>query len=151
MRAVVQLVKNASVLIDNEIYSSINKGFLILLGISINDKKTDIDYIVNKIINLRVFKDNEGKLNESIDSISGEMLIISQFTLLGDARKGRRPSYIEAAKGNDAELIYNNFVNKIKDWYYSDKIFTGIFGAMMEVALINDGPVTILLDSEKNF
>lgn len=150
MRAVVQLVKQAFVKINNEIYSKINDGFLVLLGISINDTENDINYIIDKIINLRVFKDKDDKLNENINSINGEILIVSQFTLYGDARKGRRPSYSNAARGNDAERIYNLFINQLKS-IYNDKIQTGKFGAMMEVSLTNDGPVTILLDSEKTF
>ena len=151
MRAVIQRVKKASVTINNTNYSSINQGLLILLGISVNDNDKDLDYILDKIINLRIFIDIDGKMNNDISSISGEFLIISQFTLYGDARKGRRPSYIEAEKGEKAVNIYNLFIQKLKNKYPSEKIKSGKFGAKMEVSLINNGPVTILLDSEKKF
>ena len=151
MRAVIQRVINASVIINDKIYSTINNGLLILLGISPSDKDNDIDYIIDKIINLRIFRDNKGKMNESIGYINGEILIVSQFTLFGDVRKGRRPSYTEAAKGEEAESMYNIFINKIKAEYYSNRVQTGKFGAMMKIELINDGPVTILLDSERKF
>ena len=151
MRAVVQRVKTASVIINNNDYSTINQGLLILLGISINDKDSDLDYIIDKIINLRIFIDNENKMNNDIASINGEFLIVSQFTLYGDARKGRRPSFIEAEKGEKAENIYNIFIEKLKNKYSSEKVKSGQFGAKMEISLINDGPVTILLDSEKKF
>jgi len=151
MRAVVQRVKKASVIINNSIYSKINHGFLVLIGISINDNDNDIDYIVDKIVNIRIFNDEDGKMNKCINEITGEILIVSQFTLYGDARKGRRPSYSNAAGGKSAIDIYNKLINKLKTCYNHEKIFTGVFGAMMEVNLINDGPVTILLDSEKLF
>jgi D-aminoacyl-tRNA deacylase len=151
MRAIVQLVKNSSVKIDNSIYSSIGKGFNVLLGISERDTENDIDYIIDKIINLRIFKDLDGKMNESISSCNGEILVISQFTLYGDARKGRRPSFIEAAKGEHAIKIFDIFVERLRTAYDREKVKTGIFGAMMEVEIINDGPVSILLDSEKIF
>ena len=151
MRAVVQRVKNASVNINKKKYSSIDQGLLIFLGISINDEDKDMDYIIDKIINLRVFIDKDGKMNNDISSINGEFLIVSQFTLYGDARKGRRPSYIEAEKGEKAEEIYKIFIERLKERYSSEKIKCGQFGAKMEVSLINNGPVTILLDSEKKF
>ena len=151
MRAVVQRVKNASVNIEGNIFSSINHGFLVLLGISVNDNDLDMEYILDKIINLRVFTDNFGKMNDDISTINGEILVVSQFTLYGDVRKGRRPSYTEAENGENAERIYENFINKLKDKYNSEKIKSGQFGAMMDVSLINNGPVTILLDSEKIF
>lgn len=151
MRAAVQRVKTASVIINNNNYSSINQGLLVLLGISVNDKDPDLDYIIDKIINLRIFTDDNGKMNNDITSIQGEFLIVSQFTLYGDARKGRRPSFIEAEKGEKAENIYNIFIEKLKNQYSSEKVKNGKFGAKMEVSLINNGPVTILLDSEKKF
>ena len=151
MRAVVQLVKESHITINNKLYSQINRGLLILLGISINDNDSDIDYIIDKIINLRVFKDQDDKMNKSILDEKGEILIVSQFTLYGDARKGRRPSYSNAANGKVAENIYNKFIIKLKERYSYNNINTGLFGAMMEVFLVNDGPVTILLDSEKIF
>lgn len=151
MRAVIQSVKEASVEIDGKLYSSIKGGYAVLLGISVNDTDKDIDYIVDKIVNLRIIRDSEDKLNNDIKSIDGEILIISQFTLYGDARKGRRPSYIEAAKGEIALSLYNLAVERLKKSYNENKIFTGVFGAMMNVKIINSGPVTILLDSERKF
>ncbi len=151
MRAVIQRVKESSVSVNNKLYSSIKKGYLILLGISGNDNKKDMDYIIDKIINLRIFNDENGKMNENIFSISGELLVVSQFTLYGDARKGRRPSYSKAANGNQAELIYEKFIEEIKMVYDPDRIKTGIFGEMMDIRILNDGPVTILLDSERLF
>lgn len=151
MRAVIQRVKQASVSIDNTLYSSINQGFLVLLGIAHNDKQRDMDYIIDKILNLRIFSDEDEKMNDNISSIDGEILLVSQFTLYGDARKGRRPSYSSAANGDEAIMLYDQFIDKIRDIYQSEKIKTGKFAAKMDVSLINDGPVTILLDSEKKF
>lgn len=151
MRAVVQLVKKSNLKINNKIYSSIDKGLLVLLGISEKDSENDIKYIIDKTINLRIFKDDNGRMNESINFFKGEIMVVSQFTLFGDVRKGRRPSYIDAAKGDHAEDLYNNFVSELKNNYDPNKIKTGVFGAMMEIELVNDGPVTILLDSEKVF
>jgi D-aminoacyl-tRNA deacylase len=151
MRAVIQRVKKASVTVNNKVVSSINQGLLILLGISNSDTLNEIEYLSDKILNIRIFSDEFDKMNKSILDISGEMIIVSQFTLYGDARKGRRPSYDLAAKGEIAGPIYNEFVKKLKEKYNENKIFTGIFGAMMDVSLINDGPVTILIDSERKF
>jgi len=151
VRAVVQRVKSSSVSIDNKLYSSINNGLLVLLGISIDDSDDDIDYITDKLINLRIFKDENNKMNKSVNDIKGEILIVSQFTLYGDVRKGRRPSYTEALNGDKAEAIYDKLINNIKKIYIENKIKSGKFGAMMDVELINDGPVTILLDSKRLF
>ncbi len=151
MRAVVQRVKRASVTVDGELVSSIGSGLLVLLGISKTETEDDTDYIIDKIINMRIFPDNNGKMNESILSINGEILIVSQFTLYGDIRKGRRPSY-DMAEGSDTAIkIYNGFIEKIKQKYDFSKIFTGVFGAMMDIDLVNSGPVTILLDSKRGF
>ncbi len=151
MRAVVQRVKKASVAVEKQIVSEISEGFLVLLGISKKDQKLDADYIIEKILNLRVFSDENDKFNPSLIDVQGEILIVSQFTLYGDARKGRRPNFDEAANGETARRVYEDFVSDIKNKYDQTKIKTGIFAAMMEVLLINDGPVTILLDSEKKF
>jgi D-aminoacyl-tRNA deacylase len=151
MRAVVQRVKQSNVTIDGKCISVIKSGLLVLLGISKTDNQKDIDYISDKILNLRIFKDHEDKMNESIIDISGELIIVSQFTLYGDARKGRRPSFDNAADGKTALIIYEKFIDFIKSKYDRNRIFTGVFGSMMEVGLINDGPVTILLDSERRF
>ncbi len=151
MRAIVQRVKESSVRINGKKHSEIKTGLLVLLGISVNDNEKDLKYILDKIINLRIFCDNDGKMNNDITKINGEFLIVSQFTLYGDARKGRRPSYINAEKGEKAEEIYNGFIDQLKKKYFAGKVKSGQFGAMMQISLINDGPVTILLDSEKKF
>lgn len=149
MRAVIQRVKRASVAVDNEVISSIEQGFLILLGVVKEDTQTDIDYIVNKIVGLRVFEDSDEKMNLSIQDIKGEIIVVSQFTLAGDARKGRRPSFSNAMPPKDANKMYMQVVEQIKS--YGIYTGTGSFGEMMDVELINDGPVTILLDSHRNF
>ncbi len=148
MRAVVQRVLSASVRIDGETVGSIGKGFLILLGVHVNDEIGDADYIIKKISGLRVFNDEAGKMNLSLGNVSGELLVVSQFTLYGDARHGNRPSFIEAALPDKAVPLYEYTVNKLKEQF---KVETGEFGADMKVELVNDGPVTILLDSAKSF
>ncbi len=149
MRTVIQRVLTSSVEVDSKVIGEINKGFNVLLGISKEDTLEDIKYIKDKILNLRVFEDEEGKLNKSIQEVGGEILIISQFTLYGDCRKGRRPSFIEALGGDEAKELYNIFVEAVKET--GIKVATGEFGADMKVTIINDGPVTILLESKKNF
>lgn len=149
MRAVIQKVKGASVAVDGEIVGQINRGILIFLGISTIDVETDAKYILEKSINLRIFEDESDKMNLSLLDISGELLVVSQFTLYGDTRKGRRPSFINAAKPEKANELYNFFVSESRK--IISKVETGKFKAMMDVNLINDGPVTILIDSEKNF
>ena len=149
MRAVVQRVTEASVTVDNEIIGQINKGFLVLLGIGENDDETDIKYIADKIINLRVFEDENEKMNLSLNDVGGELLVISQFTLFGDCRKGRRPSFDKAGAPDRAKILYE----KVCDYFRENKIKTetGRFAADMKVSLVNDGPVTLLLDSKKLF
>jgi len=149
MRAVIQRVKNASVTVDNKVISSINQGYLVLLGVEKGDLQSDIDYIVNKIVGLRVFEDTDEKMNLSIKDIQGEIIVVSQFTLAGDARKGRRPSFSNAMAPNEANKMYMKVVDQIKS--YGIKVGTGEFGADMDVSLINSGPVTILLDSHRKF
>ncbi len=149
MRVVLQKVSRASVSVDGETVGEIGKGVLILLGISREDTEKDASYLVEKSINLRIFEDDDGKMNRSLLDIEGEMLIVSQFTLYGDARKGRRPSFIKAALPEDANPLYEFFVDEAKK--KTAKVETGKFQAMMDVELINDGPVTILLDSNKAF
>ncbi len=149
MRAVIQRVKSASVTVDNEIIGKIGKGILVLLGISVNDLEKDALYLLEKTLNLRIFEDSEDKMNLSLLDISGELLVVSQFTLYGDTRKGRRPSFIEAAPPEKANALYEYFVSAAKQKLL--QVETGKFQAMMDVELINDGPVTILLDSNKNF
>ncbi len=149
MRAVVQRVKSSTVKVDNKEIGSIKKGFNVLLGISKEDTREDAVYLKDKILNLRVFEDTEGKLNKSLLDVGGELLVVSQFTLYGDCRRGRRPSFIEALGGNEAEDLYNYFVEICRKDL--GKIQTGKFGADMMVNIDNDGPVTLLIDSKKNF
>ncbi len=147
MRAVVQRVKYAKLRIEDEIYSNIDKGLIVYIGIHQDDEKKDIDYIVRKILGLRIFEYENEKMNLSIKDIDGEILLVSQFTLYGDARKGNRPSFIESAKGDEAIQKYNLLIEEMKKEY--SKISTGVFGADMQIEYINDGPVTIQLDSSK--
>lgn len=147
MRAVVQRVKSSNVKIDNKIISETNKGLTVLLGVWEDDNLKDIDYLVEKITKLRIFEDKDGKMNLSLLDVEGELLVVSQFTLYGDCRKGRRPSFVKAAKANKAEEYYNTFVQKCLDLGIITK--TGVFQAEMIVNIENDGPVTIILDSEK--
>ncbi len=145
MRAVIQRVVNAQVEIDKNIVGKINTGFVILLGIKNTDTSKDTIWLANKIISLRVFEDENGKMNKGIEEINGEILLISQFTLYGDCRKGKRPSFIEAARPEIAIPLYEEFKTIISN--HNIKIETGVFGADMKVSLINDGPVTLIIDS----
>ena len=149
MRAVVQRVKKSRVIVEGRLVGEINKGFNVLLGISKEDTIEDLKYIKDKIINLRVFEDENDKMNLSLLDIQGELLLISQFTLYGDARKGRRPNFMNAMGGDEAKALYEEFVKMLKE--SGLKIETGEFGAHMNVEIENDGPVTILLDSKKEF
>lgn len=146
MRVVIQRVKYSNVSINGTINGKINNGFLVLLGISSTDSKQDVDYLVKKTVNLRVFTDSNNKMNLSLNDISGELLIISQFTLYGNCKDGNRPSFIEAAKPEFAIPLYEYFVDECKKQI--PVVETGIFGADMKVELLNDGPVTILIDSK---
>lgn len=145
MRVVIQRVSEASVTVDNAIVGSINRGYMLLIGIDENDESQDADWLVQKILNLRVFGDEEGKLNHSVMDIQGEILCVSQFTLIADYKKGNRPSFIKAAKPDKAIPLFEYFKTEISK--SGLKVESGIFGADMKVALINDGPVTILMDS----
>ncbi len=149
MRAVIQRVSRAKVSVDSETTGEIGKGILVLLGVSREDSEKEANYLLEKILNLRIFEDESGKMNLSMLDISGELLVVSQFTLYGDSRKGRRPSYIEAAVPEIANNLYEYFVNQARQQL--SKVETGRFQAMMDVELVNDGPVTILLDSSKLF
>lgn len=149
MRAVVQRVKKAAVSVDDKVIGAIGEGLLIYLGVHKDDTDTDCTYMADKIINLRIFEDKEGKMNLSLLDIGGEGLVISQFTLFGDTRKGRRPSFGEAALPEKANTLYQKFTNIFRE--RGIKTATGSFGAMMEVDYINIGPVTILVDSQKKF
>lgn len=150
MRAVIQRVKKSSVAVDGKIIGEIGQGFNLLLGIKEDDTEADMDYIINKAIHLRIFEDENGKMNQSLLDIDGELLVISQFTLYGDCRKGRRPSFIRSGPVDIAEKKYRLFTKKISEQSVK-KVAFGQFQADMEVEIINDGPVTILLDSEKEF
>ncbi len=149
MRAVVQRVKRAHVDIKGEEVGAIGRGLLVLLGVAQGDTEQDAIYMAEKVAHLRIFEDAEGKMNLSIIEIAGEVLVVSQFTLLGDCRKGRRPSFAAAAAPNDAEKLYRYFVDRLRS--YDLPVKTGRFREMMDVHLINEGPVTMLLDSEKLF
>lgn len=145
MRAVVQRVKESSVKTGEETISRIGRGLLVLLGVAQGDRPSDADYLANKIVNLRIFEDDIGKMNRSVLETGGQMLVVSQFTLLGDCRKGRRPSFVAAAEPAKATELYADFVEQVRRLGVS--VQTGRFGAMMEVALKNDGPVTLILES----
>lgn len=149
MRAVVQRVTGADVSVEGKITGSVKNGFVVLLGVEDGDSEKDADYIIDKVTGLRVFDDAEGKMNLSVTDIGGEVLAVSQFTLLGDVRKGKRPSFIKAARPEDAKALYEYFVSGIraKGIYVGE----GVFQAEMLVRINNDGPVTILLDSKKLF
>ena len=149
MRAVIQRVSLASVSVEGEIISSISKGLLILVGFHRDDKISDCDYIINKSIGLRIFEDAKGLMNLSVSDTGGEILVVSQFTLYGDARAGKRPSFSTSMPSNEAAAFYDNFINRFKESFGSVKC--GVFGADMNVSLTNSGPVTIILDSSKNF
>lgn len=145
MKVIVQRVKSSSVTIDNKLYNSIDKGLMVLVGFTEGDNTSDIDYIVKNIVNLRIFDDESGIMNKSIIDIEGSILSISQFTLYADTKKGNRPSYINALNGSIATKLYDEFNNKLKNFVNTK---TGIFGSDMQVSLINDGPVTIIIDSK---
>jgi D-tyrosyl-tRNA(Tyr) deacylase len=149
MRAVIQRVREGSVEIEGNQIGRIGQGLVILLGVGQGDTEKDAKYLSGKIINLRIFEDKQGKMNLSVKDINGQILVISQFTLYGDCKKGRRPSFVSAALPDKAIKLYEYFIKCIKG--YNLKIETGQFQAMMLVKIFNDGPVTILLDSEKNF
>ena len=149
MRAVVQRVKEATVSVDNKIIGAIQAGLLVFLGIAADDSRKDLEYLVDKIVNLRIFADAEGKMNLSALELGKEILLISQITLLGDCRKGRRPNYTAAAAPEKAKELYLAFLEALEETGL--KIASGEFQAMMEIESINDGPVTILLDSKKEF
>lgn len=149
MRAVVQRVKQAEVRVSGEVKGSIGKGALVLLGVERGDSRSDAVYLALKTVHLRIFQDREEKMNLSLKDVGGEMLVVSQFTLLGDCRKGRRPSFVDAAEPGRAAELYGEFVELVRG--EGVEVATGEFQAMMEVGLVNDGPVTILLDSNKRF
>ncbi len=144
MKIVVQRVKHASVKVDNKIVGKINEGFLVLLGVTHGDTKQEADYLVKKLCNLRIFEDENEKMNLSLKDVGGELLIVSQFTLYADCSGGNRPSFIESAKPDMANELYEYFVSECKKQI--PKVETGVFGAHMEVDLLNNGPVTIIIE-----
>jgi len=146
MRAVIQRVKKSSVTVNGEIIGKIGSGLLVLLGVSREDEIKDADYLADKIPNLRIFEDENAKMNRSLLETSGEMLVVSQFTLIGDCRKGRRPSFTKAAGPDKAKQLYEYFVSQVK--LKGVKVKTGQFRAVMDVSLINDGPVTLIVESQ---
>jgi D-aminoacyl-tRNA deacylase len=146
MRAVIQRVKSASVVAGTEVTGSIGKGLLVLLGVAVSDTIGDAEYLADKTVNLRIFEDENHKMNRSLLDIGGEILVVSQFTLLGDCKKGRRPSFVNAAPPELADKLYRQFVDRIRQKDVSVK--TGRFQAKMAVSLINDGPVTLVVDSK---
>lgn len=149
MRAVVQRSGRASVTIEGRVAGEIDQGLVVLVGIAPEDGEREARWLADKVANLRVFHDDDGKMNRSLLEAGGQALVVSQFTLYGDARRGRRPSFIRAAQGPDAERVYEQVIEELRT--LGVEVATGEFGAMMDVALVNEGPVTILLDSEKAF
>ena len=145
----VQRASEASVRVDGEVVGRIGPGLVVLLGVGKDDAERDADVLADKVLNLRVFPDEAGQMNRSVLDVGGGLLVISQFTLMGDARRGRRPSYIEAAAPDEANRLYEHFVARLRP--SGLEVATGVFRAMMDVALVNQGPVTILLDSRKQF
>ena len=146
MKVILQRSGNASVTVNGEVTGSIRRGYVLLVGITHDDTEQDANYIAKKVAGLRLWEDEDGKMNRSIDEVDGEILSVSQFTLYGDVRKGRRPSFIEAARPEKAEPIWNYFNASLRE--QGLKVETGIFGAMMDVSLVNDGPVTIIIESK---
>jgi len=144
VKVLVQRVLSSNVKVDNKVVGSINNGLLLFVGFTLNDSSKEIDYMVDKVINLRIFDDEKGIMNKSLLEVNGNILSISQFTLYADSTKGRRPSYINALNGDKAIVLYDEFNRKLKD--KNIKVETGIFGADMQVELINDGPITIMLE-----
>lgn len=149
MRAVLQRVSKASVTVEGKVVGQIDRGWLVLLGVTAADGPTDVAYLADKVLNLRAFPDAEGKMNLSVTDVGGGLLVVSQFTLYGDCRKGRRPGFSDAAPPAQADALYQSFVAKLRET--GIKVETGQFQAHMDVALNNDGPVTFLLDSLKAF
>jgi D-tyrosyl-tRNA(Tyr) deacylase len=150
MKAVVQRVKSASVTISEQNYfQEIDKGLLILLGIKTSDTEEDVNFVADKCCNLRIFEDAEDKMNRSVKEVNGEMLIISQFTLYGETAKGNRPSFTDAAKPEEAIPLYEKFVSRVKTNLGDEKVKVGIFGEMMDIQLVNYGPVSVLVESKK--
>jgi len=150
MRALIQRVKRCQVTIDGQVYSAIGKGMLVLLGVRTGDSEADADYLADRCAALRIFEDREGKMNLSVKEIDGEVMVVSQFTLYGDTRKGNRPGFTEAAPPELANALYEKFVDRLRRQLGVSKVATGVFRAMMDVELVNDGPVTVMVESKSN-
>lgn len=148
MKVILQRVSKAEVKVDSKSIGKISKGMLVFLGISKDDTKQDADYLVSKIVNLRIFEDEADKMNLCAKDIGAEFLVVSQFTIYGNCDKGRRPSFDRAADSKKAELLYEYFIEQLRNQNKNMKVKTGIFGAMMDVSLINNGPVTFILESK---
>jgi D-tyrosyl-tRNA(Tyr) deacylase len=149
MIAVVQRVRESSVSVAGQVIGAIGPGLMVLLGVAQEDSEKDADYLADKMLNLRIFEDDAGKMNRSVLQIGGAILVVSQFTLLGDCRKGRRPSFIEAAPPQKAETLYNYFCDQLRTSGIA--VATGRFRAMMQISLVNDGPVTLIVESKKGY
>ncbi len=147
MRALIQRVQHSKVVVDGSLTGAIDKGLLILLGVTHDDEQADIDWLVKKIIHLRIFNDEAGKMNLSVKDVGGSILVVSQFTLYGNVKKGNRPSYTRSAPPDISIPLYEQFLDSLRA-HFEGKVATGEFGAKMEVSLLNDGPVTLLLDSK---
>ena len=147
MKVVIQRVKGAELFVENKFYSKIGSGLLVLVAVSKYDKHDDINWMANKLVNLRIFNDEKNQMNRSVDEVDGEIMIVSQFTLYASTKKGNRPSFIKSASGNFAEKSYSDFVDMVNR-LYKFKVKTGKFGASMNIVLNNDGPVTIVIDSK---
>jgi D-aminoacyl-tRNA deacylase len=148
MRALIQRVKRCSVKIDGKLHSSIENGILILLGVKNGDTESDMEYLAERCLSLRIYEDETGKMNLSVKDIKGEVMVVSQFTLYGNTNKGNRPSYTDAAPPQIAEAQYDRFINHLKNKLGDRYINSGVFRAMMDVELVNDGPVTLMLESK---
>ena len=148
MRALIQRVKRSSVTINGQVHGSIEKGLLVLLGVKQGDGEQDALYVAEKCAALRIFDDSEGKMNLSVRDVEGEVLVVSQFTLYGDTRRGNRPSYSDAAPPEIAEPIYEKYISEMKRLVGNQKVQSGMFRAMMDVELVNDGPVTVMIESK---
>jgi D-aminoacyl-tRNA deacylase len=148
MKVLVQRAKDASVTVNNEVVGKINEGVMLLVGITHDDDEKIVNYIAEKIVHLRIFEDDEGKMNHSLLDVKGQVLSISQFTLYGDCRKGRRPNYMDAARPEFAEKLYERFNEKLRT--YGVDVETGMFGEMMDVKFTNDGPVTLMVEKENS-
>jgi D-tyrosyl-tRNA(Tyr) deacylase len=148
MRALVQRVKRCSVSIEGKLTSSIGMGVLVFLGVKNSDAKIDAEYLAERCASLRIFDDEAGKMNLSVKDVNGEVMVVSQFTLYGDTRKGNRPSYTDAAPQQIAEVLYDHFITHVRKLLGEKRVATGVFRAMMDVKLVNDGPVTLMLESK---